>query len=165
MLRASDIATLRELRIEALAESPAAFGSTLERELARTDDDWRRWIAAGAVCVGEEDREVCGLVATRRSDDDPATTELLSMWVAPGRRGEGLGAGLVAWVVDWAHAHGARRVSLCVFADNAPARALYRRCGFVEPGGGPPTPAEADVQVTMTLEVATSRHDPGTAVR
>ena len=42
-----DEGVLRALRIEALTEAPEAFGSTLERELARTTEDWRRWMALG----------------------------------------------------------------------------------------------------------------------
>ena len=42
-----DEALLRTLRLEALRLEPHAFGSTYERELARTVDDWRRWMSPG----------------------------------------------------------------------------------------------------------------------
>ena len=45
--QAGDEALLRDLRVAALTNSPAAFGSTLQREHARSVDDWRRWFSPG----------------------------------------------------------------------------------------------------------------------
>lgn len=39
---------LRALRLQAMLDSPDAFGSTYERELARTPLDWQRWLSPGA---------------------------------------------------------------------------------------------------------------------
>lgn len=49
--------------------------------------------------------------------------------------GQGVGTALLAALVDLADGWlGLRRLELTVFADNAPALALYRRFGFVEEG-------------------------------
>ena len=53
----------------------------------------------------------------------------LSIWVAPGSRGRGLGGGLLRAALDEARRRGVERMSLSVEAGN-PAVHLYRRCGF-----------------------------------
>lgn len=58
--------------------------------------------------------------------------ELLSIAVDPGARGRGAGAELVGALLEWARARGAVPVKVTVASDNATARALYLRCGFVE---------------------------------
>ena len=52
--------------------------------------------------------------------------------VAPERRREGLGVAVMAALVEWAAEQGATTAYLQVLGDNAPARALYGRLGFVE---------------------------------
>ena len=44
-----DEAALRALRLQALSDSPEAFGSTYERELARTHEEWQRWLVRSAM--------------------------------------------------------------------------------------------------------------------
>ena len=43
----------RELRLRALADSPDAFGSTYEREAARTDAEWEDRLTTGATAHGQ----------------------------------------------------------------------------------------------------------------
>lgn len=58
----------------------------------------------------------------------------LSIWVAPDRRGEGLGTRLVSTLIDQARSEHLPGISLSVETGN-PARALYERLGFA--GAGP----------------------------
>jgi RimJ/RimL family protein N-acetyltransferase len=58
----------------------------------------------------------------------------LGMLVDRGWRNRGVGSALVAAAVDRARSHGLHKLSLEVFAHNAAAIALYRKCGFVEEG-------------------------------
>ena len=51
-----DTAIVRALRLRAVHDAPDAFGSTYERELARTDEDWRRWFSPGVTFVFEDAR-------------------------------------------------------------------------------------------------------------
>ncbi len=43
---ADEWSAFREVRLAALAESPAAFGSTLEREIAFDDDVWQERVTS-----------------------------------------------------------------------------------------------------------------------
>jgi ribosomal-protein-alanine N-acetyltransferase len=58
--------------------------------------------------------------------------DVMTVAVAPGRRGTGLGDQLVAELLRRAVAGGAGSVMLEVRADNGPARRLYERHGFEE---------------------------------
>ena len=122
--------TLRALRLQALADAPDAFGSTYERELARTVDDWRRWLSPGATFILEDRLAACGLVACARDAADATIVHLMAMWVAPAARGSGAADALVNQVIAWARADGARVVRLQVVEDNVRARRLYERHGF-----------------------------------
>jgi ribosomal-protein-alanine N-acetyltransferase len=60
--------------------------------------------------------------------------EILVLVVAPDTRRQGLGAALLARVLEAAAAAGAREIHLEVNEANAPAQALYRAAGFAESG-------------------------------
>ena len=109
-----DEAILRELRLEALCEAPDAFGSTYEREVARTTADWGRWMSPGVTFILSEAAGACGMVAGLRDETDPAVVHLMAMWVRPQIRGSGGADELVAAVVAWAESVGAKLVRLKV---------------------------------------------------
>jgi GNAT superfamily N-acetyltransferase len=125
-----DEALLRRLRLEALSLEPYVFGSTLDRELARTVEDWRRWMSAGVVFFLEDERGAHGLVAGAHDVSDPAVVQLMAMWVRPDARGSGGADALVSAVVSWARSERARVVRLQVVDDNLRARRCYERNGF-----------------------------------
>jgi GNAT superfamily N-acetyltransferase len=50
--------------------------------------------------------------------------------VADGLRGKGIGAALIAALLDWARDRGATRAQLLADRTNAPAREFYRRLGW-----------------------------------
>jgi ribosomal protein S18 acetylase RimI-like enzyme len=127
---AGDEAMVRSLRLEALADSPAAFDSTLERELTRTPSDWERWLAHGATFVALEAGAPDGIACGVPHPDDPTAMFLMSLWVRPRARGRGAGSALVAAVLSWAEEAGKAVAWLHVGKDNEPARRLYERHGF-----------------------------------
>jgi ribosomal protein S18 acetylase RimI-like enzyme len=121
---------LRTLRLEALAEAPEAFGSTYDREWARTTADWQRWLAPGVTLILEDGGTPRGLVAGVLDAEDPCIVHLMAMWVHPALRGSGAADSLVAEHLAWARTAGARVVRVDVFATNDRARRLYERHGF-----------------------------------
>ena len=58
----------------------------------------------------------------------------IGMLVDAGWRGRGVGSGLLQAAIEWSRAEGLHKLCLEVFPTNAPALALYRKCGFVEEG-------------------------------
>jgi ribosomal protein S18 acetylase RimI-like enzyme len=124
-----DEATLRELRLQALTDAPDAFG-TYERELARTVEDWRRWLSPGVTFLLEDAEGVRGIVAGAHDATVAAIVHLMALWVHPNIRGSGAGDALVAEVVTWAQAEGASVVQLEVVQSNLRARRFYERNGF-----------------------------------
>ena len=129
-----DEALLRGLRLEALSLEPYAFGSTYERELARTVEDWRRWMSPGVVFLLEDAQGARGLVAAAHDSAEPAVVHLMAMWVQPDARGSGGADALVAAVVGWARSEQSKAVRLQVIHDNLRARRCYERNGFKATG-------------------------------
>jgi ribosomal protein S18 acetylase RimI-like enzyme len=139
-LRAGEAEFLRDIRLRALADTPLAFGSTHAREAAYPPERWQAWArdsAAGAaqatfVAVDRTDAPL-GL-AFAVVDADAGRADLYSMWVAPEGRGRGAGAALVAAVVGWTRASGARTLRTAVTVGNDAAARLYERAGFRDTG-------------------------------
>ncbi len=134
-LTEGDWALLRDVRLAALRDAPSAFGSTHAHEAAFDASTWRERAARPGRFVAVDGDEPVGLAAGLAFDELPADERhLVSMWVAPRARGQGVGGLLVSAVVSWARSEGAARLSLCVVVDNQPARAVYSRAGFVPTG-------------------------------
>ena len=125
----------RALRLAALRESPAAFGSTLA-EWQGVGDHPRRWRArlegVALNLVAELDGRAVGMGSG--SWRSFGLVELISFWVAPQARGVGVGDWLIEHVARWAEGQGAAELVLKVYVSNARALAAYRRNGFVQAG-------------------------------
>jgi GNAT superfamily N-acetyltransferase len=149
-----DWQALRDIRLEALRDAPAAFGSTYQGEAGRPMAHWHDRIARGgtflAYLPGTSDP--AGLIGGY--PEDSHTVELVSMYVRPRARGRGVGDALVTTVLDWASKRNAATVHLWVTETNAPARALYERCGFTLTGERQPLPSDpsfGEVAMSRTL--------------
>ena len=133
-LAAEEGLRLRTIRLRSLADAPDAFGSTYGKAATRPPDSWAAQLRELPTFVAIVDGEDVGIVRGARDDSRPDTAWLISMWVAPEVRGQGVGEALIDAVVEWARASGARRLLLDVGDHNQPAIALYARMGF-EPNG------------------------------
>jgi GNAT superfamily N-acetyltransferase len=158
-IRPDEWAELRAIRIEAISDTPTAFGSTLDDTRAHPDAYWR-WRAennaAGTesvLFVAERSRGWVGLAGAFLDESNPAKScDLISMWVRPTERGRGIGRGLVEAVVAWARSRGLEQVALWVTATNLEAAGLYRNCGFVPTGETQPLPSHSElVEERMVL--------------
>ena len=144
-----DEAVLRGLRMEALTDSPSAFSTTLEREMARTPEDWRKWMSPGVTFLLEAGGEARGLVNGSRDPEDASVVLLRAMWVQPEMRGTGAAAALVESVKSWAKEIGAREMRLDVVEKNLRARGCYERAGFRATGRQGVVEKSGDVEIEM----------------
>ncbi len=135
----ADAPSYRELMLEAYARHPDAFTSSAAERAALPTAWWEarlteaadaREIVTGAF-AGAGLAGVAGIAfETREKARHKAT--LFGMYVRPGHRQSGFGAGLVHAVLDLARARpGVVLVQLTVTEGNHAAQALYERCGFV----------------------------------
>lgn len=154
-LGAGDGPRLRAIRLRALADAPEAFGSTLDDARRRDRDAWETQIEQLPTFVWREGEADLGMVRSAPHDGDREAAYLISMWVAPEARGRGIGAALVGEAVAWARRRGLRRLVLDVAEQNASARRLYERCGFVATGatGSLPPPREQVLELEMAIDL------------
>jgi GNAT superfamily N-acetyltransferase len=139
-VRPDDGALIRRVRLNALATDPASFGSTYEREAAHPDENWAEWAVGDA--TGDDmatllaicGDEPIGIVAASRDNLDRDIFGVFAMWVAPERRGEGIGRRLLAEIEAWIVWSGGTMVHLSVTDAAAAARHLYESAGY-EPDG------------------------------
>jgi GNAT superfamily N-acetyltransferase len=145
---------LRGVRLQALSDTPEAFGSTYDRELARTTADWQRWMSPGATFILDDGGGAKGIVAGVRDESDAAVVHLMSMWVDPALRGSGAAEALVASLLAWADTEGARLMRLAVIQTNDRARRFYERLGFRDNGRQGVRERDGAIEVEMERAVA-----------
>ena len=139
-LRETDAQHLRALRLRALAESPEAFGSTLELERDHPDSHWSELARCSEladtviVYVAVDDDRWLGMAAGRWYERERGIAGLWGMWVDPALRRLGVGERLVDAVRGWAAAHDARFLRLGVVTGEGDPTAFYERLGFVATG-------------------------------
>ncbi len=134
-LQASEATVYRDLRLEALRESPEAFATSYESALGRDDASWAA--QADSSAQGSDratfiifDDAPVGLAALYRLPKTPLVGELLQMWIAPSHRGCGVAAELLDHVFQWAALHEFTSVKAEVTWGNVRALRFYERQGF-----------------------------------
>ena len=146
----------RDTRLNALKDSPDAFGSVYETAALLADSDWQDRLARIAP---DRDLPLAGLVGTefagmawaRFDEPNDKTAHLYQMWVSPAYRGKGLARKLLLEAMAWALSHGARSMRLGVTCGDTPARKLYEKIGFEARGTPEPLRAASDLKI-QTME-------------
>jgi ribosomal protein S18 acetylase RimI-like enzyme len=157
-LRPDEWRVWRDLRMQALADSPDAFRETIDRAKDRTESEW---IAAAATAretdrrllVAEHDGRPVGMAVIVVSATDPHQANLYAMWVQPTARRLGLGRALLNAAIAWAETNGLSGIILIVTEGNDAARQLYREAGFIETGAREPLRPGSQLQAHVMLRV------------
>jgi GNAT superfamily N-acetyltransferase len=150
--------SFKKVRLEALRESPLAFGSTYAREAAFDDAEWlkrlQRWNGERGIGFLAMDGEVgCG-IAGALIEEDKSRATLVSMWTAPTHRKDGVGRMLVEAVLEWAKTRGVKSLDLLVTGVNDGAMRFYDRLGFVRTGRTQAYPIDPSItEYEMAREV------------
>ena len=137
----ADWQVVRDVRLRALADSPEAFASTLAREEAFGEEDWRRRLEHGYCFLARVGGRTVGTVAGFAEEGLPGDHHLVAMWVEPAHRGTPAATELVEAVCRQAREDGAVAVRLWVVNGNDRARRFYERLGFVLTGERQPLPS------------------------
>jgi GNAT superfamily N-acetyltransferase len=125
---------LRHIRLRALADAPDAFGSTYAEIAAYPLEEWSKQLQEIATFIAVRDGRDLGLVRCASDAQQQDAAWLISMWVVPEARGQGVGNALIDAVIECARSSGASRLLLDVGDHNQQAIALYARRGF-QPNG------------------------------
>jgi len=130
VLSEGDWQVYRDLRLEALRESPDGFVASYDEESQYDEQFWRERMRRARRLIAERNGEAVGVVGLGIHDQDPEVGEIFGLWVAPGARGSRVAWGLVRAVAEQAFADGRRRLYFWVGSDNGPAVAFASTFGF-----------------------------------
>jgi ribosomal protein S18 acetylase RimI-like enzyme len=136
-----DWETFREIRLRSLADSPDAFGSTLQREQAFSEDDWRQRVSGPVYAVTDP-----GPVAVGGIFDNNGIGQIWGMWTAPDHRRRGHARQILDAVTPLLP-----RVQLHVNITNGDARLVYERYGFVGTGEIEPLRPGSDQRMELMV--------------
>jgi RimJ/RimL family protein N-acetyltransferase len=147
----SDLVDFRELRLEALRNNPASFGSDYDTVKANPMQFWISRLYAGSedgalyFAVHAEDLiGMCGI----QLGTSPKTRHSATVWgvyVKPEWQGLHIAGSLIENCIEWGKAHGVKVAKLAVVADNASAIRAYEGAGFTVYGRDPKAMCHAGV--------------------
>jgi ribosomal protein S18 acetylase RimI-like enzyme len=130
MLSQADWQVVRDLRLEALRDSPESFVASYDEESQQDEQFWRERLRRARWFVGERGGDAVGVVGLGLHDQDPQAGEVFGLWVAPQARRSRVASVLVRQAAEQAFAEGRRRLFYWVASDSGPAVAFASVFGF-----------------------------------
>jgi len=140
-----DTRALLSLRLEALQDSPEAYGEDYDYVAGQPYSVWADLVTHS---LGEGDRaffvadvhgRLVGMAGVNRSPrkNTRHSGSVWGVYVQPDWRGMGIATGLVRACVDWGRAKGLATLRLGVITANPAAIHCYEKCGFRSCGVDP----------------------------
>ena len=157
-LGAEDVDAFRVIRMEALERSPEAFLITAREQAARSREQDGAGLRNGAVFGAFADGTIVGTAGFHRFTEDKARHKgvLWGLYVREDLRSRGIAAALVQAAIAQARGE-VELLGLSVIPENASARRLYERFGFVAYGTEPRAMKQGDAyydEIHMALRLS-----------
>ncbi len=131
-----DAVPFRELRLDALQDSPIAFTSDYEKNLSQPPKYWEDLLTMqpdeSTIFLAASADDLIGMTGVARASS-PKTRHSAWIWgvyVKPEWRGLHIAEELIKSCFEWAKVRKVALVKLGVAAVNQPAIRCYERCGF-----------------------------------
>ncbi len=122
---------LRDIRLASLLESPEAFGSSYEREIAFTEKEWRELFNLNSYLVASIDgKDIAIMFLEKLRGDFGATCWVGGCWSNPQYRGIGALRSMFDYVDSVKDQRGWQIQGLGVFIVNESAIDAYEKLGF-----------------------------------
>jgi RimJ/RimL family protein N-acetyltransferase len=122
---------LRDIRLASLLESPEAFGSSYEREIAFTEKEWRELFNLNSYLVASIDgKDIAIMFLEKLRGDFGATCWVGGCWSNPQYRGIGALRSMFDYVDSVKDQRGWQIQGLGVFIVNESAITAYEKLGF-----------------------------------
>ena len=138
-----DVSAFRELRLEALQDSPTAFSMDHQRASHQPIKYWEDTLVMddmeSTIFFAEHDGQLIGMtgIARGRSPKTRHGADVWGVYVTPQWRGLHIAEQLIHSCKIWAKARDVLILRLAVVATNKTAIQCYERCGFVTYGKEP----------------------------
>ena len=132
----TDANQFRDLRLEALQDSPVAFSADYQKNLSHPPRHWEEILTMhndeSTIFLAVHEKSLIGMTGIARGGS-PKTRHAAVVWgvyVTPAWRGLHIAEELIRSCFTWAKARGVVLAKLGVAAINQSAVRCYERCGF-----------------------------------
>jgi GNAT superfamily N-acetyltransferase len=148
-IQVNEGAIIRQLRLAALADAPAAFGGSYAQAEMQTEDEYaeiaflRATSNSDAIFIAQMPSGFGGMIGAF-FDNKTRKPFISSMWVTPELRRGGLGAQLYQAASKWLRVRGAVEINAWVATDNYSAIEFYESLGFVAKDTFAPLPSDLE---------------------
>lgn len=126
----------KQLRLDALQNSPQAFSATYAQNVERPDSFWQSRLEEASRGYGhwlffaKMNKRLVGMIGAFTEEDDPQMAHIISVYVIEEARGRGISKMLMSAILSELKKEGLRKAKLGVNTKQIPAIKLYQQFGF-----------------------------------